>query len=121
MRKNLLALSIAALVGGAANAAVFDNAGATAHAGGAPAAALNLTATGVGHILTVPYFTTQGTNKTLLNIINTDTVNGKAVKLRFRGATNSDDIFDITVYLSPGDMWTADIAAAEDGSGVRAW
>ena len=119
MRKNLLALSIAALVGSAANAAVFDNTAATAVPGGlAAATTLNLSTTGVGHILAVPYFTTQGTNKTLLNIVNTDTVNGKSVKLRFRGATNSDDIFDITVFLSPGDMWTAEVAAAEDGSGV---
>jgi hypothetical protein len=117
MRKHILALSIAALVGGAANAAVISNVG-SAVPNNAAATALNLSATGVGHILTVPYFTTQGTNKTLLNIVNTDTVNGKAVKLRFRGATNSDDIFDITVYLSPGDMWTADVAAAEDGSGL---
>lgn len=118
MRKSLLALSIAALVGGAANAAVFSNAAAVAHPAGPVATALALSTTGVGHILTVPYFTTQGTNKTLLNITNTDTVNGKAVKLRFRGATNSDDIFDITVFLSPGDMWTAEVGAAEDGSGV---
>ena len=110
MRKNLLALSIAAMVGGlsgAANAAVI-NAGTTA-------TVLEHTTTGVGHILTVPYFSTQGNNKTLLNIVNTDTVNGKAVKLRFRGAANSDDIFDITVYLSPGDVWTADVAADAEG------
>ena len=115
MRKNLLALSIAAMVGGltagAANAAVINDAGVSA-------TGLQPTVTGVGHILTVPYFTTQGTNKTLLNIVNTDTVNGKAVKLRYRGASNSDDVFDITVYLSPGDVWTADVAAAEDGSGL---
>ena len=110
MRKNLLAVSIAAMVGGlsgAANAAVI-NAGTTA-------TVLEPTTTGVGHILTVPYFSTQGNNKTLLNIVNTDTVNGKAVKLRFRGAANSDDVFDITVYLSPGDVWTADVAADSEG------
>jgi hypothetical protein len=72
----------------------------------------------VGHILTVPYFTTQGANATLLNLINTDTVNGKAVKLRFRGAANSDDIFDITIYLSPGDMWTANVSAKGDLSAL---
>ena len=125
MRKNLLALSIAAMIGGVsgmANAAVFPN---TANAGTlvAPAAAaratvLNPTVTGVGHILTVPYFTTQGTNTTLLNIVNTDTVNGKAVKLRFRGAANSDDIFDITIYLSPGDMWSANVSANGDLSAL---
>ena len=129
MRKNLLALSIAAMIGGVsgmANAAVFrsnapvpgdvsanDLAAATTQA-----TALNPTVTGVGHILTVPYFTTQGTNATLLNLINTDTVNGKAVKLRFRGAANSDDVFDITIFLSPGDMWTANVSAKGDLSSL---
>lgn len=126
MRKNLLALSIAAMVGGlsgAANAAVFVNTvgaaanGLPAVSAAAPVATqLTPTTTGVGHILVVPYFTTQQNNNTLLNIVNTDTVNGKAVKLRFRGAANSDDIFDISIFLSPGDMWTANVAADGDVS-----
>lgn len=129
MRKNLLALSIAAMVGGlsgAANAqvALFDNSLATntdattgfVGALSAPAAGqLTPTTTGVGHVLVVPYFTSQGANHSLLNITNTDLVNAKAVKLRYRGASNSDDVFDITVYLSPGDVWTADVAVDEAG------
>ena len=124
MKKNLLALSIAAMVGGlsgAANAAVFVNTigvsanGLPAISANAPAATqLTPTTTGIGHVLVVPYFTTQQNNKTLLNIVNTDNVNGKAVKLRFRGAANSDDVFDISIFLSPGDMWTADVAADGD-------
>jgi hypothetical protein len=133
MRKNLLALSIAAMVGGlsgAANAqvALFNNSATTnsdawttstpsfVGALSAPAAAqLTPTTTGVGHVLVVPYFTSQGANHSLLNITNTDLVNGKAVKLRYRGASNSDDVFDITVYLSPGDVWAADVAVDEAG------
>lgn len=133
MRKNLLALSIAAMVGGlsgAANAqvALFANTATTnlstatvngvttdafvggLQAGFDPAIRLDPTTTGVGHALIVPYFTTQGANHTLLSITNTDLVNGKAVKLRYRAASNSDDVFDITVYLSPGDVWAADVA-----------
>ena len=58
MRKNLLALSIAAMVGGlsgAANAAVI-----TTPAGGNPAnaSALQINHNGIGHMLTVPYFST---------------------------------------------------------------
>ncbi|SFU49686.1 hypothetical protein SAMN04489707_100643 [Paenacidovorax caeni] len=137
MRKNLLALSIAAMVGGlsgAANAqvALFDNSLATnttgagntpakayvgtTQAGFDPAAVLAPTTTGVGHVLVVPYFTTQTSNHSLLSITNTDLVNAKAVKLRYRGASNSDDVFDITVYLSPGDVWAADVAAENDFS-----
>lgn len=127
MRKNLLALSIAAMVGGlsgAANAAVFDNTAVAGPVGSQlaiPAGAatvLEPTVTGVGHILVVPYFTTQGTNATLLNIVNTDAVNGKAVKLRFRGASNSDDIFDISIFLSPGDVWTANVSASGELSAL---
>ena len=40
-------------------------------------------------------------------------VNGKAVKVRFRSAVNSDDVFDFTVLMSPGDMWTGGIVADE--------
>ena len=145
MKKNLLALSIAAMVGGLsgvanAQAVVTDTTGAGgrnisttgSNTGAAlsalvtagvikaapgtaniPAAATRLTpaTTGVGHILFVPYFTTQGSHMTLLNLVNNDQVNGKAVKLRFRGAANSDDLFDITVFLSPGDVWTANVSA----------
>ena len=129
MRKNLLALSIAAMIGGVsgmANAAVFKsnttvNGDVPANnltAAGTPASALNPTVSGVGHILTIPYFSTQGGNATLLNITNTDVVNGKAVKLRFRGAANSDDIFDITVFLSPGDVWSAAVSASGELSAL---
>ena len=126
MRKNLLALSIAAMIGGVsgmANAAVFLSNAAVAGGAGLAAAAtpatnLNPTVTGVGHILTIPYFSTQGGNATLLNITNTDVVNGKAVKLRFRGAANSDDIFDITIFLSPGDVWSAAVSASGELSAL---
>lgn len=141
MRKNLLALSIAAMVGGlsgVANAqavgtdtvgvrqignsgpalASLVTAGAVKAPGaaGIPAAATTLkqATTGVGHILLVPYFSTQGSHNTLLNLVNTDQVNGKAVKLRFRGAANSDDLFDITIFLSPGDTWTANVGLDGD-------
>lgn len=65
---------------------------------------------GVGHMLVVPYFTAQAGNATLLNVVNTDKVNGKAVKVRFRGASNADALYDFTVFLSPGDVWAAEIS-----------
>ena len=65
---------------------------------------------GIGHMLVVPYYTVQGGNATLLNITNSDKVNGKAVKLRFRGASNADDVFNFTLFLSPGDVWAAEVS-----------
>lgn len=110
MKKNVLALSVAALAAGFAGGAhaVTNLAGATADA-------LQFGNTGTGHMLVVPYFSTQNGNSTLLSIMNTDEVNGKAVKVRFRGAANSDDIYDFQVFLSPGDVWTANVSAGADG------
>jgi hypothetical protein len=80
------------------------------------ARSLRTSVDGIGHFLLVPYFTAQGSNNTMINIVNTDTVNGKAVKVRFRGAGNSDDLFDFQVFLSPGDVWAASVAKAADGT-----
>ncbi|HRP19776.1 MAG TPA: cell surface protein [Alicycliphilus sp.] len=108
MKKNVLAVSIAAMIGGLSLAGVAS--AGSIHDVGATADELKVTDTGVGHILLVPYFSTQNGNVSLLNITNTDTKNGKAVKLRYRGAANSDDIYDITIFLSPGDMWSANVS-----------
>ena len=134
MKKNVLALSIAAMIGGFAGAA---SASVIVGKGGAPATGGQLdtnvattgaevmspsTATtfiqnegGSGHILVTPYFTTQNENMTVVHVVNTDLTNGKALKVRFRGAANSDDIMDFTVFLSPGDVWTGAVTAAAGG------
>lgn len=108
MKKSTLALSVIAALGGLGLA---SSALAITTIGGATAGAtLVLNPDGIGHQLIVPYFTVQGDNTTLINITNTDLVNGKVVKVRFRGAANSDDLFDFQVLMSPGDVWTAGIS-----------
>jgi hypothetical protein len=104
MKKSTLALSIAAALGGLGMAG-----NALAVTGFTPAAtgSIVLNANGIGHQLVFPYFTAQNGNATLMTITNTDTTNGKLVKVRFRGAGNSDDLYDFQVALSPGDIWTA--------------
>lgn len=123
MRKNILSLSIAAMIGGlgfagAASAGVAVDLTASSSGGvvltGTNAQQLQVAADGVGHMLLVPYYTVQEGNGTLLSLVNTDTVNGKAVKVRFRGAANSDDVFDFQVFLSPGDVWTANVSKDAD-------
>ena len=114
MKKNVLALSIAAMIGGfagAASAQTFPNTGMKA----ADATALTQTDGGAGHILLVPYYNAQNSNMSVLHVVNTDTTNGKAIKVRFRGAANSDDVLDFTVFLSPGDVWTGAVTAEADG------
>jgi hypothetical protein len=105
MKKSLIALSVAAALGGVAGTAGAQT----------TASFLAFNPDGVGHILIVPYFSTQSGNATLLNIVNTDTVNGKAVKVRFRGASNSDDVFDFQLFLSPGDVWAANVSKGPNG------
>lgn len=108
MKKSVLALSIAAAVGGLGFAggalAVTD-----APNGGNATNMLPAEA-GIGKVLLVPYYTAQTEHATLINIVNTDTTNGKAVKVRFRGAANSDDVYDFQVFLSPGDVWGANVS-----------
>ncbi len=101
MKKSILASSIAA--------AMFGLGAVGAHA------AVGIDASGSGDMLIVPYFSAQGANATLLSITNSDTQNGKAVKVRFRGAANSDDVFDFQVFLSPTDVWTANVSKGADG------
>lgn len=127
MRKNLLSLSIAAMIGGLGFAGAASAGVAYEAVGAAPATPANTvfgatTATtfvanvdGIGHNLLTPYYTVQNGNGTLLSIVNTDAVNGKAVKVRFRGAANSDDVFDFTLLMSPGDVWSGNVYA--DGAG----
>lgn len=137
MRKNVLALSIAAMIGGfagVAQAAVFAPAAAApdgANLGTNVAAEAGVTGTiapaatqlvvnpgNVGHSLVVPYYTAQNGNMTVLHLSNTDRANGKAVKIRFRGAANSDDVLDFQVFLSPGDIWTGAVAQGAGGNAV---
>lgn len=107
MKKNVLAMSIAALIGGLSLAG-----GASAAVLAVPVAdplasnALEINKDGKGHILLVPYYSASGNNATFINLVNSDTLNGKALKVRFRGANNSDDVFDFTLFLSPGDVWS---------------
>jgi hypothetical protein len=118
MRKNLLAKSIAtlisgfAMVGGAQAVIVFNP---SAPATVAAATTLEVNTDNIGHSLLYPYYTVQGDNYTLFSVVNTDVFNGKAIKVRFRGAENSDDVYDITVLLSPGDVWNANITRTAAG------
>ena len=100
----------------AAACALGFNAQAVTKLEGATANTLQVSESGAGHFLIVPYFTTQSGNALLLSLINMDEVNGKAVKLRFRSARNADTLFDFQVFLAPGDMWTGNVS--QNGNGL---
>ncbi|QIL83285.1 hypothetical protein G7047_27585 [Diaphorobacter sp. HDW4A] len=111
MKKSIFALAVATVCAWSGM-----DAQAVVKLEGAMANGLQISESGVGHFLIVPYFTTQSGNAMLLSLINMDEVNGKAVKLRFRSARNADTLFDFQVFLAPGDMWTANVS--QNGAGL---
>jgi hypothetical protein len=83
--------------------------------GATDAVRFQMAESGSGHLLVVPYFTAQAGQMSVLHLVNTDLINGKAVKLRYRGAGNADTLLDMVVFLSPGDVWTGAVTAGADG------
>ncbi len=108
-----------ALGAAAAGAAVIPGTGATpgaARLGATDAVAFRTAGGGPGHLLLVPYFTVQDGQMSVLHLVNTDLGNGKAVKLRWRGAGNGDHLLSLQVLLAPGDVWTAVVTQGADGT-----
>lgn len=115
MKKNVLALSISAALCGlgmVGSAHAVTDLGVAASVGAATE--LKANNDGIGHNLIIPYYSTQGGNVTAITLTNT-TAKAKAVKVRFRGAENSDDVLDFQVFLSPYDVWTAGLSLSADG------
>ncbi len=92
---------------GTAFAAVVGPASGTVVDGTQPATVMEVNPVGIGHVNLVPYFSTRSGFDTYVNVVNTDTRNGKAVKVRFRSAVNGEDVGNFTVLLGPGDTWAA--------------
>ncbi|MCU7892250.1 MAG: hypothetical protein KZQ78_11810 [Candidatus Thiodiazotropha sp. (ex Ustalcina ferruginea)] len=98
MRKKLLAAAVAAGI----------LAPITSHA-------VNVSLDGSGQSLLYPYYNVNDGNVTFLSVTNTTDV-AKAIKVRFREGAGSEDVFDITVYLSAEDVWVA--AVSRDGDSI---
>jgi len=104
------------------NAAVAAALGTVAGA----AQAVNLGNDGEGQVLIYPYYTVQtktiasggtGPFDTYVTIVNSDSVNGKAVKVRFIEGKASREVLDFNLYLSPNDMWTGAITRCASAGG----
>lgn len=112
----ILALGASGLTGFAHAGVSIAGTGAVGGLAATDATALKVNRDGgPGHISLIPYYSTQGGNSTLINITNTDEVNGKAVAVRFRSALNADTVYSFTVLLRPGDVWATNISQGADG------
>ena len=81
------------------------------------ASAVYLNGDGLGQALVYPYYTVNGNNSTILTVVNT-TNQGKAVKVRFLEGYNSREVLDFNVYMSPYDVWSAQVVPSGTGAGV---
>ena len=77
------------------------------------ARAVNLNSNGTGQVLIYPYYTVNAGQQTQISVVNTTLV-GKVVKVRFREAYNGRAVLDFNLYLSPYDVWTANVFALSD-------
>ncbi len=76
---------------------------------------MTMSESGPGHILIAPYFSVQAGQVTTIQLINSDLLNGKAVKLSFLGATNGDALMSFQLLMAPGDVWTGTLTQGSDG------
>lgn len=81
------------------------------------ASAATVNPNGLGDTLLFPLYTVEAGNTTTLHLTNTED-SYKAVKVRFRRASDSYDVLDFNLYLSPNDMWTGVVTLGEDGRPV---
>ena len=104
MNANFKPLGLAAAVATAtAGYAGYANAQAASYA----------SASELGDLAIVPYYTVMEGYSTGVNIINTANET-QVIKFRFRRATDSMDALDFNVVLSPYDMYTGFIAMSGD-------
>ena len=83
------------------------------------AQAVYLNSRGTGQVLVYPYYTVNANQTTMFTIVNT-TAKGKALRLRFHEGYNGREVLDFNLYLSPFDIWSAEITQAETGADAPA-
>ena len=104
MKRNSLTTAVVAGIAGVAGFAGLAN-------------AVDLNPDGLGQVLIYPYYTVNKSQDTLFSVVNTDPINGKAVKVRFLEGYNSREVLDFNLYLSPNDVWTATVSQTSDDGG----
>lgn len=66
-----------------------------------------------GAVLLFPYYSVNGGFNTLFSLTNS-TDHAKALRLRFREAANSREVFSVNIYLAAHDTWSAGLIKEPD-------
>ena len=72
---------------------------------------MHLAKDGVGQVLIYPYYTVRNNLNTFITIVNT-TDRVKALKIKFHEGKNAREVYDLNLYMSPFDVWTATLVSA---------
>jgi hypothetical protein len=72
---------------------------------------VHVSSEGIGQVLIYPYYTTRSGWSTLLSIVNNDSINGKALKVRFLEGRNGALVGSLNVFLAADDIWTGAVVA----------
>lgn len=81
------------------------------------AQAVSLNPRGLGEVLIYPYYTVNKGQDTLISIGNASQY-GKRIGVTIREGMNGRPVLDFHLYLSPFDVWTARVSAADDDGGA---
>jgi len=81
--------------------------------------AVDLQNDGTGDYLLFPntYAKADGSWKTNLKIVNTNTTHAIVARVVVRNSIDSEEIFDFPLYLTPGDVWEGTLQAGESKTG----
>jgi hypothetical protein len=72
--------------------------------------AMSMNGRSQGGALVYPYYTVNDGNSTILSVVNSS-VDAKAIKVAFREGLAARDVFQVNLYLSAYDVWTAALFA----------
>ncbi len=90
----------------------FEDAGTKCPEDGQDDDKMHLSTNGMGQVLLFPYYTVNNGYNTLISLTNT-TDQAKALRLRFKEAANSREVFIANIYLAAQDVWTAGLIKNE--------
>jgi len=104
MKKSLIALSVLAAT--------------SAFAGGGTGTLNNVAVSenGMGDLLIAPVFFANGGWSSELKLVNNSTIYSTAVKVVFHRRSDSAEVLDFFVYLSPGDAWNGVVTQLASGA-----